>query len=340
MSIIKVNTLSKHFKILNRHEGFLGTLKDLFSRDYKIIKAVDEISLEVKKGEILGFIGPNGAGKSTTIKMLTGVLKPSSGEININGCIPYKQRKQYVKNIGVVFGQRTQLWWDLPVIESFKILKEIYRIEKKHYDDNLNIFNQVVDLKKLYTIPVRQLSLGQRTLCDIAASFLHNPPLIFMDEPTIGLDISIKNKVRKIIGKLNQIKKTTVVITSHDLGDIESLCKRIILIDKGKIIFDGCIEEINKFFGTYRTLKLELSNMDDEEHKKIRESIDSNFPASEGITIQNDKNGWCVLTINQDKVKLSDVLNYLMKIFSVKDVKIEEISLETIIRKIYEGKLL
>jgi ABC-2 type transport system ATP-binding protein len=203
LAVITLNNLSKHFKILNRRQGLLGALQDLFSRDYKSVKAVDGVSLAIETGEMVGFLGPNGAGKSTTIKMLTGVLEPSGGEIYVNGNVPFKNRQKNAQRIGVVFGQRTQLWWDLPVIESFRVLKEIYQITPEAYEENLTIFNQLVDLKSLYAIPVRNLSLGQRMLCDIAAAFLHNPAIIFLDEPTIGLDISVKSKIRSLIQTLN-----------------------------------------------------------------------------------------------------------------------------------------
>ncbi len=335
MEIIKLNNLSKHFKVLNRHEGLLGAAKDLFSKDYKTVKAVDGISMKIAEGETIGFVGPNGAGKSTTIKMMTGVLEPSGGEININGFVPYKDRKKYVQNIGVVFGQRTQLWWELPVIESFKILKEIYRIDKKVYDENMAIFDQLVNLKSLYTTPVRFMSLGQRMLCDIAASFLHNPKIIFLDEPTIGLDVSIKSKIRAVIKGLNEQKNTTILLTTHDISDIEALCKRIIIIDKGLIIYDGELSKINKMFGAYRTLKIDLGMPEEDLEKNLK----SAFPSKSGILFEKQDDGWISLTINQDEVPLTNVLNYVMSSYPVKDVKIEEIKTENIIKKIYEGEL-
>ncbi|WP_010248056.1 ABC transporter ATP-binding protein [Acetivibrio cellulolyticus] len=335
MNIIQINNLTKHFKVLNRHEGLLGAAKDLFSQDYKIVKAVDGISMQIAEGETIGFVGPNGAGKSTTIKMMTGVLEPSGGEININGYIPYKERKKYVQNIGVVFGQRTQLWWELPVIESFKILKEIYRIDKKVYDENMATFDELVNLKSLYTTPVRFMSLGQRMLCDIAASFLHNPKIIFLDEPTIGLDVSIKSKIRTVIKGLNEQKNTTILLTTHDISDIEALCKRIIIIDKGSIIYDDELSEINKMFGAYRTLKIDMGIPPQDLEEKIRAA----FPCKSPIHVEKQDDGWLSVTINQDEVTLMNVLNFVMSNYPVKDVKIEEIKTESIIKKIYEGEL-
>jgi len=339
MNIIKIENLSKYFKVLKRSEGFIGAFKDLFSRDYKIIKAVDNISFKVQEGEIIGFLGPNGAGKSTTIKMMSGVLEPTSGSIFINGYIPYKSRKKYVKNIGVVFGQRTQLWWEIPVIESFKILKEIYKIEPHIYNENMKLFNELFDLKALYPIPVRKLSLGQRMLCDIIASFLHNPKIIFFDEPTIGLDVSVKNKIQTLIKDLNKVKKTTIILTSHDIGSIEALCRRLILIDKGSVIYDGGILKFNRIFGAYRILKVELDHLEDSSIEVLSKTIRERFPCKHPIPVRKDDDGWISLTINQDEVKLRDVLNYIMKEYPIKDLKIEEIETEDVVRKVYEGEL-
>ena len=339
MNIIKTDNLCKHFKILNRREGLIGTAKDLFSRNYKIIKAVDNITLDIQAGEIVGFLGSNGAGKSTAIKMMTGVLEPSAGSIFVDGNIPFKDRKKNAQNMGVVFGQRSQLWWDLPVIESFKLLKEIYRIDKQIYDENLNIFDEIANLKLLYPVPVRNLSLGQRMLCDIAAAFLHNPKIIFLDEPTIGLDVSIKDRVRHMIKDLNERRKTTVILTSHDMGDIEALCRRIIIIDKGAIIFDGDIDKVNIMFGTHRTLKMQIGS-NREIFEKFALAINSEYKNNDEVRIEKVENEWVDLTINQDKVQLIDILNFVMKEFSIKDVKIEDMRIESIVKKIYEGELI
>ncbi len=341
MECIKIEKLSKHFKTLKRQEGLIGALKDLFSRDYAIVKAVENISLKIAEGEIVGFVGPNGAGKSTTIKMLTGVLEPTSGSIEVDGYIPYKHRKKYIKNVGVVFGQRTQLWWDIPVIESFKLLKEIYQIDTAIYYENMALFNDLVGLKELYNKPVRTLSLGQRMLCDITASFLHNPKIIFLDEPTIGLDVAIKSKIRKIIRDLNEIKKTTILLTSHDIGDIEKLCKRIILIDKGTIIYDGAVKRFNTLFGSYRTLQVAMQHGNGPESSKenITDSINQLFIVKEPIPVVKKESGWIDITVNQDEIQLLDVLNHVMENFPVKDIKIKEIELENVIQKVYEENL-
>lgn len=340
-SIIQIKDLTKTFKILNRHEGLSGSFRDLFSRDYKYLNAVDGVSMSINPGEIVGYLGPNGAGKSTTIKMMTGILEPTSGEILVNGVVPYKSRQQNAQNIGVVFGQRSQLWWSLPVIESFKLLKEIYRIDTKTYNDNLELFNSIVDISKLYMKPVRQMSLGQRTLCDIVASFLHNPKIVFLDEPTIGLDVSMKSKIRDIIKQINSIRGTTIILTTHDIGDIEALCKRAVIIDKGKMVFDDNFANLKNRFGKYRTLKIAKSD-DENEYNKLQTTISSitngsaiNLLEKEDDDEENEK--WFSLLIDEDQIALADVLNQLMKSSKIDDIKIEEIQTEDIIRKIYEG---
>ncbi len=337
MNIIEIKELEKTFKVLNRHEGLKGAVKDLFSRDYKYIKAVDQISMNISEGEIVGYLGPNGAGKSTTIKMMTGVLEPSGGSLIVNGNVPYKNRKLNAQNIGVVFGQRTQLWWALPVIESFKILKQIYKIDDKTFNENLELFDSLVNISALYSKPVRQMSLGQRTLCDILAAFLHNPKVIFLDEPTIGLDVSIKSKIRMLIKELNTRKKTTVILTTHDMGDVEALCQRIVIIDKGKIIFDNQFDKLKDMFGSYRTLKVSIENLGDDAFSKYSDIIFTQFNDKKAISLSNSEEDWMSISVDQDRIPLTDVLNYTMKALPVKDVKIEEVEAESIIKRIYEG---
>ncbi len=339
MSLIRVKNLQKHFRVLNRSEGLIGAVKDLFSKDYKIIKAVDTISMEIEEREIVAFVGPNGAGKSTTIKMLTGILEPTGGELLINNLIPFKNRQRYIRDIGVVFGQRTSLWWELPVIESFKILKHIYRIEQSSYDQNMGLFNELVDLKRLYPIPVRNLSLGQRMLCDIVAAFLHDPKIIYLDEPTIGLDVSVKSKIRLLIQNLNTIKSSTIMLTSHDIADIEKLCKRIILIDKGKIVYDGAIEKFNKIFGSYRTLRLKTDETQLPETQQLTNLLHDELKVIDAVTIEKKEEGWCNCTINQDQIQLLPVLNFFLKRYTISDISIEDIRLEHVLQRMYEGAL-
>ena len=327
-AIIEIKNVSKEFKVLNRREGLKGSIKDLFSRDYKIVRAVDSISMNIQQGEIVGYLGPNGAGKSTTIKMMTGVLEPTSGEILVDGNIPYKNRTKNAQKIGVVFGQRSQLWWALPLIESFKILKEIYQIGDKQYDEMIELYKSLVDIEPLLHKPVRQMSLGQRTLSDILAAFLHDPKIVFLDEPTIGLDVSMKSKIRTLIQALNKKKNTTVILTTHDMGDVDALCQRIVIIDKGKMLYDNDIEHLKSFFGSYRTLKIRT----DGSLKEDAASIQKQFPM---FSVDSDDE-WISILVDEDKSKVMDVLNTLQKSHDIRDMKLEEISSEEVIKKIYE----
>jgi len=339
MSLIHIKSLSKHFKILNRREGLGGAFRDLFSGSYRTVEAVADISFDIDAGEIVGYIGPNGAGKSTTIKMMTGILKPTGGVIQVNVLAPYENRIRQAQIMGVVFGQRTQLWWDLPVIESFKILKEIYKVDQTTFDKHMGLFNELVGLNALYSQQVRTLSLGQRMLCDIAASFLHNPQVVFLDEPTIGLDISVKAKIRSLIKTLNSERNTTIILTTHDLGDVEALCQRIIIIDKGKILYDGDIKRVNALFGAYRTLKLQIDNFTEATLQTLKDKLTECFGAGHGITVAETEEFWTDVTIDQARTPLSDVLSFVMKNFQVIDVRIVEISMENVVRKVYDGAL-
>lgn len=329
--IIELKDVTKEFKVLNRHEGLKGSLKDLFSRDYKIVRAVDNINLDVMRGEIVGFLGPNGAGKSTTIKMMTGVLEPSSGELIINNRVPYKERTKNSKEIGVVFGQRSQLWWALPLVESFKLLKDIYQISDKDYNDMLELYGSMVDLESLLHKPVRQMSLGQRTLSDILAAFLHNPKVVFLDEPTIGLDVAMKSKIREMILELNRKKNTTVILTTHDMGDVDALCQRIVIIDKGKKLYDNDIEHLKKFFGAYRTLKVRPRENVKEAVEKLASQL-----SSFDVSITSDDT-WISILVNEEQVRIMKVLEAVQEVINVRDMQLEEISTEDVIKKIYEG---
>lgn len=242
MALIEARGLTKEFKIFRRREGVKGAFRDLFVRNYKTLRAVDDIDFLVNEGEMVGYIGANGAGKSTTIKMLTGILVPSAGEVFVDGYIPYKDREIYTRRIGVVFGQRTQLWWDIAVIESFKLLRRIYGVSKQDFEKRLKMFDDILELKNFLHLPVRKLSLGQRMRCDLTAALLHNPAILFLDEPTIGLDVLAKAKIREFLKEINEEYKTTVILTTHDMGDIEALCPRVAIIDKGKMLFDGSVE--------------------------------------------------------------------------------------------------
>lgn len=330
-NIIEIKNVTKEFKVLNRREGLKGSIMDLFSGDYKIIKAVDDVSMNVKQGEIVGYLGPNGAGKSTTIKMMTGVLQPSSGEIIVNGRIPYQERTLNCQEIGVVFGQRSQLWWSLPLIESFKLLKDIYGVSDKDYKDMMDFYATQVDLEPILHKPVRQMSLGQRTLSDILAAFLHNPKVVFLDEPTIGLDVAMKSRIRQLIQALNKEKNTTVILTTHDMGDVDALCERIVIIDHGKKLYDNDVEHLKSFFGAYRTLKIRP-------RKDIKKQTDevANELSEYDVNVSNDGE-WISILVNEDKIKVLDVLSKIQQNHSINDMQLEEISTEDVIRKIYEG---
>jgi ABC-2 type transport system ATP-binding protein len=269
---------------------------------------VDDVSLTVNRGEIIGYLGPNGAGKSTTIKIMTGVLEPSAGEIMVNGRVPYKDRTANAEHIGVVFGQRSQLWWNLPLIESFNLLRDIYLVPEKEYREMLELYRSLVDLEPILHKPVRQMSLGQRTLSDILAAFLHNPGIVFLDEPTIGLDVSMKAKIRELIRGLNEAKETTVILTTHDMGDVDALCRRIIIIDKGRKIYDNDIGHLKSYFGSYRTLRMRLGD-----------------------------DSWVEQVIDEKETDVMHVMQEMQKEHRIKDIQLQEISTEEVIRKIYEG---
>lgn len=327
-AIIEIKNVSKEFKVLNRREGLKGSLKDLFSRDYKTVKAVDNISMTIEQGEIVGYLGPNGAGKSTTIKMMTGVLEPTSGEILVGGNVPYQNRTKNAQEIGVVFGQRSQLWWALPLVESFKLLKDIYQIPDEKYESILKLYRSLVDIEPLLHKPVRQMSLGQRTLSDILAAFLHDPKIVFLDEPTIGLDVSMKAKIRTLIHALNKEKNTTVILTTHDMGDVDALCRRIVIIDKGKMLYDNDIEHLKGFFGSYRTLKLRIDGDMQEQAKHIQNELPE-------FSVSADDE-WISVLVDEEKAKVIDVLGKLQHSYNIRDMQLEEISTEEVIKKIYE----
>ncbi|MGL4572446.1 MAG: ABC transporter ATP-binding protein [Clostridium sp.] len=332
--MIKVENLTKDFKMRKKEGGFKGAVKSLFSNEYEIKKAVSNISFEIDEGEVVGYIGANGAGKSTTIKMMTGILTPSSGDIRVNGIIPYKDREKNAKDIGVVFGQRTQLWWDLALSETFTILKDIYTIPDDLYDRNMKFLNEVLDLEEFISRPVRTLSLGQRMRADLAASLIHSPKILYLDEPTIGLDVVVKEKVRTAIKEINKEFGTTIILTTHDLNDIEELCKRIIIIDKGTKIYDGSLEDIKNKFGYMTTLEI-----------KVKNKIEGNLNAFESFNLDEEDLNYTIedtnITINFNKNKLtsSDILYNIMKNLHVLDFTLNESSIEDIIKKIYRNEV-
>lgn len=333
--MIYVNDLKKEFKKTIKEPGLKGSIKALFKPNNEIITAVDGISFHVPKGEILGFIGPNGAGKSTVIKMLTGILTPTSGSCEINGYIPQKSRKEYVKEIGVVFGQRTQLWWDLALRETYSVLKEIYEVPDKEFKTRMDFLNEVLDLDSFITSPVRTLSLGQRMRADIAAALLHNPKVLFLDEPTIGLDVVVKDNIRNAIKTINEQEGTTVILTTHDLADIELLCKRVVMIDKGKKVFDGLISDLKSRYGQMRELNFELGNIQDLSKLCYENDLDigaDDFSISnEGVAVS--------VRFNCDEVSVENMLQYTLNKVHVKDINVKDADIEEIIRRVYRQEV-
>lgn len=322
MSFIEVKHISKTFKIAKKEGGIKGSIKSFFKREYRNINAIDDISFSIEKGEIVGYIGPNGAGKSTTIKILSGILTPSEGEAIIDGMIPYKERKEYVKNIGVVFGQRSQLWWDIPVIDTFDLLKDIYDIKDEDYERVKNELIEKLNLKDILNIPVRQLSLGQRMRCEIAASLLHEPEILFLDEPTIGLDAVSKQIVRDFIKKINKEKKVTIILTTHDMSDIESLAKRVILIGKGKVLYDGTFSKLKNTYANKINVIINTKNTLKISHKGI-------------ISSEKIKDGYKFI-IDSKILNLSNFINNISKKVEIEDIDVDNESLDEVIVKLYK----
>ncbi|VGQ81484.1 ABC transporter ATP-binding protein [Streptococcus pyogenes] len=330
MVMIEVSHLQKNFSKTIKEPGLKGALKSFVHPQREIFEAVKDLSFEVPKGQILGFIGANGAGKSTTIKMLTGILKPTSGYCRINGKIPQDNRQDYVRDIGAVFGQRTQLWWDLALQETYVVLKEIYDVPEKAFRKRMDFFNEVLDLNEFIKDPVRTLSLGQRMRADIAASLLHNPKVLFLDEPTIGLDVSVKDNIRRAITQINQEEETTILLTTHDLSDIEQLCDRIIMIDKGQEIFDGTVTQLKQSFGKMKSLSFEL--------RPGQEQVVSQFMGLPDIIVERHE---LSLDIQYDssRYQTADIIQKTMADFAVRDLKMTDVDIEDIVRRFYRKEL-
>lgn len=333
--MIKVENLSKEFKSNKKYPGFKGAVKSFFSREYIIKKAVDNISFEIEDGEIVGYIGANGAGKSTTIKMMTGILSPSSGTISINGLIPYEDREKNAKDIGVVFGQRTQLWWDLPLSETFSLLKDIYDVNDKDYKERMEFLNEVLEINEFILSPVRTLSLGQRMRADLAAALLHNPKIIYLDEPTIGLDVVVKEKVRSAIKEINKKYGTTVILTTHDLNDIEELCNRIIIIDNGIKIYDGSLSDIKDSYGYITTIEVQVKSLKGNENFDINNEMNISKENLEMKVLENK----IIIRFNRNFTNQAEIISKIISKFDILDFSIIETSIEEIIKKIYRKEV-
>ena len=324
MSFIEVKNISKTFKVAKRKKGFKATVKNFIKRDYTYIDAVKKISFDIDKGSIVGYIGPNGAGKSTTIKILSGILTPDAGHVRINGIDPFKNREKYVLDNGCVFGSKSQGWWDIPAIDTFDLLKDIYKLSDQEYEKTKNELIDLLNLKDIISIPVRQLSLGSRMRLEIAASLLHKPKILFLDEPTIGLDAVSKEIVRDFIKKINRLEKTTIILTTHDMSDIEALANRIILIGKGEIMYDGTLNNLKKKFGNIKKVKIYSK-------EKIR-SV-----KKKGIQKIESEKGIITFYIDINILSISDFLKYISEKISILDVDIESDNIDNIIVKLYEN---
>ena len=322
MPIIQTRDLRKVFRSVKRVPGPAGALRTLFSRDYEERVAVSDVSMALEPGELVGYIGPNGAGKSTTIKMLTGILVPTSGEVRVAGVVPFENRRLNARNIGVVFGQRSQLYWDLPLIESFELLRAIYGVPREDYRRNLDHFIELLSMDEFLRTPVRQLSLGQRMRGDFAAAMLHDPKIVYLDEPTIGLDVVAKEAIREFIARINVERGTTIILTTHDLADVERLCRRIVLIDRGTLIYDGDIERIKSEYGRYRRLVLTF------DHPTTSPQLDgAELESSDGLVAR--------FRFDRNRERADLLIRQASERYNLEDVTLEEPDLESIIRRIY-----
>ena len=333
--LIAVRELSKHFRTFRRREGLRGGLQNLFVRDYQTVQAVDRISFAIERGEMVGYIGPNGAGKSTTIKMLTGILVPTSGEVRSNGFVPSRQRTSYVKTIGVVFGQRTQLWWDIAVIESFKLLRRIYDVPQREFDERMEVFNQILGIRDYLHTPVRKLSLGERMRCDLAAALLHNPPLLFLDEPTIGLDVVAKDHIRQFLRAINQQYQTTVLLTTHDLDDIEELCRRILIIDHGRLLYDGPLAVLKQKLLRTKQVKFALRDSEQAASVSALQRLENDALKLEQVDELTYR-----IRFDRSRVSTAELIRQILASVEVRDLLIEDEPIEEIVKRIYAGRAL
>jgi len=317
---IRVKDLRKVYEYFKKEPGLYGSLRSLFWREKLYNEALKGISFDIEKGELVGFLGPNGAGKTTTLKILSGILYPTSGEVHVLGYVPWKREPSYQKKFSIVMGQKNQLWLDLPAQESFALNKEIYEIDDRVYRKNLNELIELFDIKDIIDVPVRNLSLGQRMKCELVAALLHSPEILFLDEPTIGLDIISQEKIREYIKIYNSLKKTTVILTSHYMRDVEKLCKRVIVINRGKIVYDGSMEELVHSYATHKIMKLRLHSDPPVDMGKYGEIVEMDGPS-------------VILKIKKEKIArvASEILNDL----SVEDLSIEDMEVEEIISKIF-----
>ncbi|UCC61667.1 MAG: ATP-binding cassette domain-containing protein, partial [Anaerolineae bacterium] len=320
-SIIAVGNLRKHFKIYRHHRGFWGALRNLATRQYTLVRAVDGVSFDIQPGELVGYLGPNGAGKSTTIKMLAGLLVPTGGDLRVDGRVPWRERRAHVARIGAVFGQRTTLWWDLPVIESLDLLQYIYRIPPGRFRHNLAEFRELLELDPFLDTPVRALSLGQRMRADLCAALLHDPTLLFLDEPTIGLDVVAKERIRQFIRHINSQRGVTVLLTTHDLSDVEKLCERVMIIDRGRLLFDGALDALRERFGGQRELVVEFAEL----YADV--TVD-------GAHVARQDGQQVVYRFERGAVTASELIGRLSARYRIRDLSVREPDIESTVRRI------
>lgn len=329
MAAIEVQDLRKTFKVQKNREGLKGAFQDLFKRQYREVPAVKDITFQIPQGEICGYIGENGAGKSTTIKMLTGILVPTSGSLKVGGYVPFQEREKFVQHIGVVFGQRSQLWWDIGVIESFELLRKVYRVPQAAYKKRLDELVERLQLQDLLHRPVRKLSLGQRMRCELVAALLHNPSIVFLDEPTIGLDIVVKSEIREFLKDMNREHGTTILLTTHDLQDIEALCSRVIMLDDGQIIYDGGLDELKTRWGTGREVIFQFGTGTNISRLK-------SWTAGLNVTwsAENELGAKVFIPL---EINVSEVLSRVVGQADITDIKIIETNTDEIVRSIYSS---
>jgi len=324
--MIEVEALRKEYRVARHHRGAFGALWNLFEPRYDLVRAVDGVSFRIDAGECVGFIGPNGAGKSTTVKVLTGVLEPTAGEVRVNGRVPRRERIAHVAHLGVVFGQRTQLWWDLPVVESFTLLRDVYGLAERGYRAQLDRLVEMLEIGVLLDTPVRKLSLGQRMRCELAAALVHSPDVLFLDEPTIGLDVVAKETIRAFLAAENRQRGTTILLTTHDLSDIERLCPRMLLIDHGRVVYDGSVEQIRRRFG---------------QERRLRVDFDGAAPSAVPPQVEVEERGpeRLVLRFRRDVVPAPQLIAWLAERAPISDLSLEETSIERIVAGLYRHGL-
>lgn len=333
MPIIEVNHLVKEFQRPKRFEGPLGGLRTLFTRQFDTKRAVNDVSFSIDEGELVGYLGSNGAGKSTTIKMLSGILVPTSGQLEVAGRVPWRDRERNALRIGVVFGQRTQLWWDLPLSDSLKLIGKLYRVDPARYKRNLTKMIDLLDLDPFMQTPVRQLSLGQRMRGDLAAAMLYEPRILYLDEPTVGLDVVAKERTRLFVEQINRESGTTIILTTHDLADVERLCKRIVFIDKGKVLYDGSVAELKHRYAPYRMLNVTLVPDDTTESASQNHDHPIDIP---GVSTIEQDSTHLLLRFDPAQIAVTDLISAVIARHPVSDISIIEPDLEGVVREIAE----